>query len=59
MARVFAYLMQPDSELTDESIFEDVSTTIRNAILEVYQVHKSPTSFTYKALELSLTKLNS
>jgi len=59
MARVFAYLMQPDSELTDESIFEDVSTTIRNAILEVHQVHKSPTSFTYKALELSLTKLNS
>lgn len=58
MARVFAYLMQPDSELTDESIFEDVSTTIRNAILEVYQVHESPTSFTYKALELSLTKLN-
>lgn len=59
MARVFAYLMQPDSELTDESIFEDVSNTIRNAILEVYQVHESPTSFTYKALELSLTKLNS
>ena len=59
MARVFAYLMQPDSELTDESIFEDVSTTIRNAILEVYQVHEFPTSFTYKALELSLTKLNS
>jgi hypothetical protein len=52
-------LMQPDSELTDASIFEDVSTTIRNAILEVYQVHESPTSFTYKALELSLTKLNS
>jgi hypothetical protein len=43
----------------DESIFEDVSNTIRNAILEVYQVHESPTSFTYKALELSLTKLNS
>ena len=59
MARVFAYLMQPDSELTDESIFEDVSTTIRNAILEVHQVHESPTSITYKALELSLTKLNS
>jgi glutamate dehydrogenase/leucine dehydrogenase len=59
MARVFAYLMQPDSELTDESIFQDVSNTIRNAILKVYQVHESPTSFTYKALELSLTKLNS
>ncbi|MEM9820235.1 MAG: Glu/Leu/Phe/Val dehydrogenase dimerization domain-containing protein [Bacteroidota bacterium] len=40
MARVFAYLMQPEAEMTDQAIFEDVSETIKKALLRVH--HRSP-----------------
>jgi len=32
MARVFAYFMEADAEMTDEAIFNDVSATIRGAL---------------------------
>lgn len=35
MARVFAYLMQSDAVISDESIFEDVSKTIKAALVKV------------------------
>jgi glutamate dehydrogenase/leucine dehydrogenase len=57
MARVFAYFMQPDVEMTDEAIFNDVSTTIRMAIEEVYQTHPSPLAFSTAALDIALYKL--
>ncbi|MCX6350765.1 MAG: amino acid dehydrogenase [Bacteroidetes bacterium] len=41
MARVFAYLMQPNAILTDEAIFTDVSETIRKTMVEVKD--KNPT----------------
>ena len=36
MARVFTYLMQPNAKMTDQSIFEDISGTIKTALLEVF-----------------------
>jgi glutamate dehydrogenase/leucine dehydrogenase len=57
MARVFAYLMQPDAEMTDEAIFQDVSQTIRHALEEVYAVHPQPQGIAQQALHLALQKL--
>ena len=57
MARVFAYFMEPDVEMTDEAIFNDVSTTIRKAIEDVYAGHTAPTNFASAALEIALQKL--
>jgi glutamate dehydrogenase/leucine dehydrogenase len=58
MARVFAYFMAPDVEMTDEAIFNDVSSTIRRAIEEVYMAgHSSPQNFASAALEIALQKL--
>lgn len=57
MARVFAYLMQPDVELTDEAIFQDVSNTIRAALMEVQTHEPSGRHIAGKALELALGKL--
>ncbi len=57
MARVFAYLMQEDVELTDEAIFQDVSTTIRKAMEDVYRKDPSPTDISRTALDLAISKL--
>jgi glutamate dehydrogenase/leucine dehydrogenase len=57
MARVFAYLMQPDVSMTDKAIFGDVSNTIKNAILDVYKENPSPYGISIKALEIALEKL--
>jgi glutamate dehydrogenase/leucine dehydrogenase len=57
MARVFAYLMQSDAKMTDEAIFDDVSDTIRKALLEVKQFNATNTNISSAALELSLNKL--
>ncbi|MCC6727156.1 MAG: Glu/Leu/Phe/Val dehydrogenase [Saprospiraceae bacterium] len=57
MARVFAYLMQPDAPVTDEAIFTDVSNTIRKALEEVRNFNPMPTNISASALELALNKL--
>lgn len=57
MARVFAYLMQPDAQMTDDAIFKDVSTTIKNALLEVHEFSDSKTNISTSALKISLGKL--
>jgi glutamate dehydrogenase/leucine dehydrogenase len=57
MARVFAYLMQPDAKMTDEAIFNDVSKTIREALQKVHNYSPNLTSVSTAALELSLHKL--
>lgn len=57
MARVFAYLMQPGVEMTDEAIFRDVSETIRKALQRVHDTHPEKTGISTKALELSLRQL--
>ncbi len=57
MARVFAYLMQPNAEMTDWAIFHDVSRTIGNALDEVRKVDPSGLNISSTALEIALRKL--
>ncbi len=57
MARVFAYLMKQDAEVTDVAIFKDVSNIIRSSIMRVHQFNPKTTGLSAKALEMSLTDL--
>jgi glutamate dehydrogenase/leucine dehydrogenase len=57
MARVFAYLMQPDTEMTDEAIFTDVSNTIKKALQEILEKNTTNRNISTTALELALNKL--
>jgi glutamate dehydrogenase/leucine dehydrogenase len=58
MARTFAYLMsEKGSNITDEAIFSDISNTIHNALLKVYEVNPKTTQITEKAFEISLKQL--
>jgi glutamate dehydrogenase/leucine dehydrogenase len=57
MARVFAYLMQNEVELSDEAIFADTSATIRQALVNTYKYNQAKTGITGKALELAIGQL--
>lgn len=57
MARVFAYLMGEDVEITDKAIFEDTSKIISQALERVHEVNHAKTHITKKALELSIGQL--
>lgn len=58
MARVFAYLMSNDlSEISDTTIFEDVSSTIEQALKNVHAVHPEKTGIAKKAFEIALKEL--
>jgi glutamate dehydrogenase/leucine dehydrogenase len=57
MARVFAYLMGKDIEVSDAAIFNDVSSIVKQALQEVYNVNKSDKLISQRALEIALNKL--
>lgn len=57
MARVFAYLMKSDAEMTDAAIFEDVSDVIREAITKVHSVNPEDKNIGQAALTMALEKL--
>ncbi len=57
MARIFAYLMQPDAVMTDRALFGDISATIRRALEEVFQINPVPQRISSDALYLALRKL--
>ncbi|MCB0529404.1 MAG: amino acid dehydrogenase, partial [Saprospiraceae bacterium] len=57
MARVFAYLMQPEAVMTDDAIFSDTSGTIRRALEEVVKINPIPNKISSNALSLALRKL--
>ena len=57
MARVFAYLMQHEVEVTDEAIFNDVSATIRQALVNIRAENDATTNISTTALGLALKKL--
>ena len=57
MARVFAYLMKPGAKMMDESIFEDVSKTIEQALQEIRSYSSSTKDISSTALKLALSKL--
>ena len=57
MARVFAYLMNPNSEMTDTAIFEDTSATIMKALKETHKFNSSKTDISKTAFEIALNQL--
>ncbi len=57
MARVFAYCMQEGAALTDQGIFEDVSTTIAKALDHTHARNKERTHLTRTAFEIALEQL--
>ncbi len=57
MARVFAFLITGEKEVTDKNIFEDVSLTIANALQEVYDRHPGKTRIAETSFTIALDKL--
>lgn len=57
MARVFAYLMESEVELTDESIFDDTSNIIRKALEKTYKKNQSRTDIAKTSFEIALNQL--
>lgn len=57
MARVFAYLMEGQVELTDEAIFSDASNTIKDAIQAIHKNNTTKTNISKTAFEIALKQL--
>jgi len=57
MARVFAYLMESSVEMSDESIFQDTSDTIKRALQNVYNANSSKKELSKTAFEIALGQL--
>lgn len=57
MARVFAYLMSEEVELTDQAIFADVSKTIRTALQHSFSKNPEKTKLSQTSYEIALAQL--
>lgn len=57
MARVFAYLMESEVEITDEAIFTDVSAVIRIALEKAHEKHPQKTEIAKTCFEIALSQL--
>ncbi|WP_347159985.1 Glu/Leu/Phe/Val dehydrogenase dimerization domain-containing protein [Pontibacter chitinilyticus] len=57
MARVFAYLMENEVEVTDEAIFSDISHTIKKALEKTYAQHTQRTEIAKTSFEIALSQL--
>ena len=57
MARVFAYCMSDDYVQTDESIFQDTSNTIGEALQKVHNKHAADKKIAKTAFEIALQQL--
>jgi glutamate dehydrogenase/leucine dehydrogenase len=57
MARVFAYLMEDNVEMTDKAIFADTSNCIKNALIKSHAINNSKTQISKTAFEIALKKL--
>jgi glutamate dehydrogenase/leucine dehydrogenase len=57
MARVFAYLMGDNVEITDEAIFTDISTIIGNALKKTYAQKNIKTEIAKTSFEIALSQL--
>ncbi|MCB2409134.1 Glu/Leu/Phe/Val dehydrogenase dimerization domain-containing protein [Hymenobacter lucidus] len=57
MARVFAYLMETNAEITDQAIFDDTSRIIRRALERTRQQGDSTTGVAQKSFEMALRQL--
>jgi glutamate dehydrogenase/leucine dehydrogenase len=57
MARVFAYLMSEEAEVTDQAIFADVSETIHRALERSFSKNKEKTKLSQTSYEIALAQL--
>ncbi len=57
MARVFAYLMQRNIEISDDAIFSDVSSVIFEALKKIRSVSSEKTHISSRAYEIALKQL--
>ncbi len=57
MARVFAYLMGGEVEVTDNAIFLDTSDTIRKALSQIHEINSSNKNLSEVGFELALRQL--
>lgn len=57
MARVFAYLMSDDAEVTDAAIFSDVAETIQNAMKKTFSENPQKTKLAQTSFKIALTQL--
>ncbi|WP_461789312.1 Glu/Leu/Phe/Val dehydrogenase dimerization domain-containing protein [Pedobacter sp.] len=57
MARVFAYLMQRNVEMSDDAIFTDASNIIKEALKAVHHTSTKKTNLSSTAFEIALKQL--
>ncbi|MBY5951819.1 amino acid dehydrogenase [Algoriphagus sp. NF] len=57
MARVFAYLMSQEVEVTDEAIFADVSQTIETALKNTFAENPTKTKLAESSFKIALAQL--
>ncbi len=57
MARVFAYLMGKNVEMSDAAIFNDASQIIKNALQKTHQLSSDKTRLSERAFEIALKQL--
>ena len=57
MARVFAYFMEKKVQMTDESIFNDTSEIIKNAIVKTHVLNSDKKNISARAFEIALKQL--
>ena len=57
MARVFAFLMENEGEITDEILFKDASDVIKKALQKTYEVCPKGINLTEKSLDIAIKEL--
>ena len=57
MARVFAYFMENEVSMDDASIFNDISQTIRSALIKSHAVNQEKTGIAQACFEIALKQL--
>jgi glutamate dehydrogenase/leucine dehydrogenase len=57
MARVFAYFMENEVKMDDASIFNDISQTIRSALVKSHAIDEKKTGIAQASFEIALKQL--
>lgn len=57
MARVFAYFMENEVRMDDAGIFNDISQTIRSALVKAHAVNQNKTGIAQASFEIALKQL--
>jgi glutamate dehydrogenase/leucine dehydrogenase len=57
MARVFAYFMENEVKMDDASIFNDISQTIRSALVKTHAMNQKKTGIAQTSFEIALKQL--